>query len=130
MDHRQRMVAELIGTALKRGGKNGDIDGRRENEGRWQKPPDSMTKVNVDGSSTRALMRADLRCVIRSSQGKWLGGVACNLGYMVSLTAELQAIRASLLLAWRHGAKEVVLESDSSEIEVILGGSGGCKRIR
>lgn len=105
MDHLQRIVMESIGAALKRKEMNGGIDGRRESWGRWQKPQDTMIKVNVDGSSTRALMKAGLECAMRNIQGKWLGGVARNLGYMDPLTAELQAIKVGLILDWRHGTQ-------------------------
>lgn len=47
---------------------------------KWECPPSSMVKLNIDGASKGNPGRAECGCVIRDHEGRWLIGAAQSLG--------------------------------------------------
>lgn len=77
VDHINRMVTETL-EAFNKLRLLGCIDVERGGPTGWRKPRSNEVKVNVDGFSIPALMRAGVACVLRDHQGNWITG-ACRM---------------------------------------------------
>ncbi|KAL4283143.1 hypothetical protein GQ457_16G010650 [Hibiscus cannabinus] len=82
---------------------------------RWEAPPPSWCKVNVDGACDSATGRASCGGAIRSDSGQWLMGFSRQLGLCSSLEAELWGIFEGLMCAWSIRIANLILESDCKE---------------
>ncbi|KAJ7947425.1 Ribonuclease H protein [Quillaja saponaria] len=65
----------------------------------WSKPETGYIKVNFDGVVLTSQLRAGCGGVFRNKNGDWLLGFHMNLGCCSSKVAELEGIRAGLLIA-------------------------------
>ncbi|KAJ1418600.1 Ribonuclease H-like superfamily [Sesbania bispinosa] len=83
---------------------------------RWTPPPVGVTKLNVDGSWFPHLNRMGAGGVLSDDSSAWLLGFSAFLGPESAMEAELWAICEGLHLAWSHGYRSVVVESDASEV--------------
>ena len=81
----------------------------------WSKPSVGTVKVNVKGVFQRSHLRASIACVMRDSDGRWLGGCESMIGLSIQSTAELWSIWYGLKLAWEAGKTSVTLECESEE---------------
>lgn len=79
----------------------------------WSKPVVGSVKVNVKGMFDRSHLRVSIACIMRGSDGKWLGGCESMIGLAVPVTAELWSIWYGLKLAWENGRKTVTVECES-----------------
>lgn len=86
----------------------------------WTPPPPGFIKVNVDGASKGNLGIAGCGCVLRNHEGHWIVGAARNLGICSSGKAELWGAWLGLHMAWEHGFRRVMLETDSSIVYNLL----------
>jgi len=65
----------------------------------WIKLPPGWYKLNTDGASLGNPSKASGGGLIRDHQGKWIKGFIRRIGLATSITAELWALRDSLMLA-------------------------------
>ena len=82
---------------------------------KWEWPPPRCIKINVDGSSCGNPGDAGFGGLLRGADGHWIMGFHGFIGVANSLLPELMAIRMGLCLAWDHGYRRVLCESDSLE---------------
>lgn len=94
--------------------------GRRLLDVRWTAPPNSVIKVNIDGASKGNPGRVAAMCVLWDQDGHWIVGGSRSLGYCTSLHAELWAVLLGLQLAWDHGFRSLILETDSQLVFGLL----------
>lgn len=81
----------------------------------WQCPMTGWVKINVDGAVAKRSGQAACGGLIRFAQGKWLSGFRHHVGSSSILVAELWGIWKGLQIAWTHGHRRVILETDSAE---------------
>lgn len=79
----------------------------------WEPPQLGWVKVNVDGAVTRNRTRAGCGGVITDHKGNWIVGFTQMLTQCTVLEAKEWGVYKGLLLAWEHGFKRVIVESDS-----------------
>lgn len=79
---------------------------------RWCNPPMDFVKLNMDGS-VHGSSNAGIGGVVRNEVGMWLTGFSSNIGPASPLLAELKALHKGLQIAWEHGFRRIVCESDS-----------------
>lgn len=79
----------------------------------WYPPSNDTIKVNVDGSSLGNPGRAGYGRLLKNRLGEWICGFSGSCGFADNLTAEVYAIIHGLDLAWNHGYRDIILESDS-----------------
>ncbi|KAJ8760729.1 hypothetical protein K2173_017824 [Erythroxylum novogranatense] len=70
-------------------------------------------KLNTDGTSRGNPGIAGYGGLLRDHVGCWLLGFSGNLGVSDTLVAELKTIRQGLHIAWSHGFRHLILETDS-----------------
>lgn len=80
----------------------------------WVKPPDSVVKVNVDGSCTQS-HSISTGGLLRDAEGNWILGFTSNMGHGDSLLAELWAIWHGAYVASQQHFRKVIIETDSLE---------------
>jgi ribonuclease HI len=78
----------------------------------WHPPPKNVIKVNVDGSSIGNPGPSGFGGLLRNTFGGWITGFAGSCGFTSNINAELQAISHDLDIAWNHGFRNVICESD------------------
>ncbi|GKV49249.1 hypothetical protein SLEP1_g56010 [Rubroshorea leprosula] len=90
----------------------------------WSKPHFPTIKLNSDGSfiGNPGLSRSG--GIFRDSLGNWVLGYARNIGFSSPLAAELWAIRDGLVLAIQKGFHNLIVESDSKVVVLLL--TKGC----
>ena len=66
---------------------------------KWTPPPLGWFKLNMDGSSLGNPELAGGGGVIRNHLGDWVGGFSRAIGFIISVQAELRALKDGLLLA-------------------------------
>ena len=69
----------------------------------------------MDGSSCGNLGEAGFGSLLRGDDGHWIFGFHGSVGVANNLLPELIAICIGLRLAWEHGFRRVMFESDSLE---------------
>ncbi|CAL1407041.1 unnamed protein product [Linum trigynum] len=79
----------------------------------WKLPPPGWWKLNVDGASNGNPGVAGAGGVLRGSDGRWAGGFCASLGCCSAVMAELWGLYHGLDIAWRHGCRTLMVESDS-----------------
>jgi ribonuclease HI len=79
----------------------------------WHPPPENVIKINVDGSSIGNPGPSGFGGLLRNTFGGWITGFARSCGFTSNINAELQAISHGLDIAWNHGFRNVICESDS-----------------
>ncbi|GAU48831.1 hypothetical protein TSUD_190610 [Trifolium subterraneum] len=79
----------------------------------WHPPPENVIKVNVDGSSIGNQGPSGFGGLLRKTFGGWITGFAGSCGFTSNINAELQVILHGLDIAWNHGFRNVICESDS-----------------
>ncbi|KAJ7982470.1 Ribonuclease H [Quillaja saponaria] len=82
----------------------------------WSKPETGYIKLNSDGAVANAQSRAGCGGVFRNENGDWLLGFHMNLGCCSSKVAELEGIRAGLLIARNNGWRNIYCETDASSV--------------
>lgn len=78
----------------------------------WDPPSPGWVKLNTDGSSLGNPGQSSYGGLIRNNNGCWVGGYVGNIGYNMSLTAEICGIMKGLYLVKEMGLKNVVIETD------------------
>ncbi|XVF12417.1 hypothetical protein REPUB_Repub08aG0116500 [Reevesia pubescens] len=79
----------------------------------WQYPPQGFVKVNVDASAKSNPGDLAIGGLCRDACGAWLFGFTRKVGRGCIIKAEVFAILTGLQLAWDHGCRCVIVESDS-----------------
>ncbi|KAK8498337.1 hypothetical protein V6N11_000286 [Hibiscus sabdariffa] len=96
----------------------------------WTKTLVGWIKANYDGVVRSSDSWAATGGVIRDAYGGWIYGCAHSIGRCSMLMAQLCAAHDILLAAWDMGFRQVQLETDNSEVDLILQGHfvalGGC----
>ncbi|XVE96395.1 hypothetical protein REPUB_Repub02eG0217900 [Reevesia pubescens] len=69
--------------------------------------------MNVDGAASSNPGSLAAGEVCRDSNGRWLFGFTRKLGWCCIAKAQIYAIFTGLQLAWDHGCRRLILESDS-----------------
>lgn len=85
-------------------------------------------KLNTDGawrSSDRAAVGGGL---VRDKNGKWLWGYTRSLGRCSVLEAELWQILDGLDLLWKHGYRNIVVESNNAAAVRLLMNEGNTRQ--
>lgn len=70
-------------------------------------------KINTDGAASANDGMAGVGVAIRDRDGRFIAGLAKNIGVASNIIAELLVIREILQLAKRHHIQSIHLESDS-----------------
>ncbi|KAE8704090.1 hypothetical protein F3Y22_tig00110461pilonHSYRG00088 [Hibiscus syriacus] len=76
------------------------------------KPPPGWVCLNSDGAVFGGLKRSSAGGVIRACDGSWILGYNRSTGYCSPLQTELWGMLIGLKLAWDHGFRCVLLQSD------------------
>lgn len=79
----------------------------------WTKPPLSYLKVSIDGSLERTTERADAGGAIRDDKRKWIFRFIEQLGDCQTNEAEMWGLLHGLNMAWKIGARNFLVETDS-----------------
>ncbi|KAK3198861.1 hypothetical protein Dsin_022276 [Dipteronia sinensis] len=79
----------------------------------WIPPLEGWVKLNVDGSCDNNLDVITSGGVLRDHLKNWLTGFVLNKGRGNVLEAELWGFFEGLMLAWRSGYRNVLVETDS-----------------
>ncbi|KAL6502592.1 hypothetical protein OROHE_024245 [Orobanche hederae] len=87
----------------------------------WEKPEIGWVKVNTDGSvkgaADHSLAEATAGGLIRNSNGQWIKGFRCNIGYgNTPVLAELTGVMKGLELAWNIGRRKIIVETDNEGV--------------
>lgn len=82
---------------------------------RWSPPPDSMIKVNVDGSFLDSASRLGASSVVYGANCNWITSFTHFEDGGDALLAELRAILMGLKLCYDIGYKAIVCECDCLE---------------
>ncbi|KAF5957930.1 hypothetical protein HYC85_005155 [Camellia sinensis] len=80
-----------------------------------------LVKLNIDGAVAKRTGQAACGGLLRSAHGEWLSGFRHQIGSSSILVAKLWGIWKGLQLAWMHGHRRVVLETDSAEAFEAIG---------
>ncbi|KAL5796454.1 hypothetical protein ACOSQ2_001274 [Xanthoceras sorbifolium] len=88
--------------------------------GVWQSPKEGWVKINVDGGRNTVNGSIYTGGVLRGYRGVWLGGFSSKIGTGSALEAELWTALEGLQMAWKSGARKVILESDSNDTVNLL----------
>ncbi|KAF7841449.1 ribonuclease H [Senna tora] len=81
----------------------------------WKPPIKGWIKVITDGSYNHCINKLSCGAVIRNDKGEWLMGLAKPMGSGIALQPEICGIILGLEMAWKHGMKKVIMETDSTE---------------
>lgn len=79
-------------------------------------PIESMWKINVDGSYNHVALCMGTEGLVRGSTRQWISGFSNFEGQGDALHAEYLAVKNGLRFAWDMGLREVMCESDCSEV--------------
>ena len=83
-------------------------------------PPPNWFKLNIDGAFS-PLAGAGSGGILRDSTGFAHGGFLINHSDVDSLAAELRALAGGLEFAWNKGIRKVIVETDASDVQHLLG---------
>ncbi|XP_004298091.1 PREDICTED: uncharacterized protein LOC101303799 [Fragaria vesca subsp. vesca] len=85
----------------------------RRTHTKWRCPPSGRLKINIDGSFVEVQERGGMGVVVRDNNGDCKAAFARPVHYALSaLHAEVEALRAGLLITVQQGWDEVGFESD------------------
>ncbi|XP_015168633.1 uncharacterized protein [Solanum tuberosum] len=82
-------------------------------EVKWERPPDSIYKLNTDGSALNNPGKIGGGGILRDHQGQMVYAFTIALGMGTNNMAETQAAAHGLYWCLQHGFKNVILEVDS-----------------
>ena len=82
---------------------------------KWVWPSQGFIKLNVDGSFRGNSGSARFGGLARGDDGRWIFGFYGSIGLAGNLLPELIATFQGLCLAWNHGFRRVLCESNSLE---------------
>lgn len=100
---------------------SGSREERSWNSIGWSPPPLNWVTLNTDGSVRGLNFSASSGGILRDSQDKWVFGYGRNIGSCSVLKAELWGIWDGLHLAWQHGFRNVILETNCKvAVETII----------
>lgn len=78
----------------------------------WRLPPSDFLKLNVDGSYSTDSDQMGWGGAIRDAATKWIMGFQSNSTHSSAFVAEAMALRDGLTIAWNHGSRKLLCESD------------------
>ncbi|KAL6174579.1 hypothetical protein ACLB2K_051225 [Fragaria x ananassa] len=89
------------------------MDKKKRVPSKWQCPPRGRLKVNIDGSFHGESGNGGVGVVIRDENGEPRAALARPLPYVLSaVCAEVEALRAGLLVTIHQGWEEIEFETD------------------
>jgi hypothetical protein len=83
----------------------------------WLKPPIGLLKLNTDAAVELEARKASTGCVIRDSNGQFMGAYRQEVVGVIDVTTiEAQALRDGLQLAEHIGCNKIHVKSDCMEV--------------
>ena len=89
----------------------------------WQTPLVSYIKLNVDASIFETYERSGCGGVFRNDKGDWLLGFECKSFSLLVISVELHALAIGLRLAWDHGYRQLLMESNRLQAVMCISNS-------
>ncbi|KAE8685335.1 hypothetical protein F3Y22_tig00111099pilonHSYRG00216 [Hibiscus syriacus] len=89
----------------------------------WEAPPTDWVKLNTDGGWRSDSGWATCGGVFRNSDADWILGFSQKIGCCTVVDVELWGIFSGLTIAWNHGFRKVIVESDCMDVVAVLQGN-------
>ncbi|XP_070014523.1 uncharacterized protein [Nicotiana sylvestris] len=87
---------------------------------RWNKPPQNIIKLNIDGAFSKSTLEAGLGGVFRNKNGDWIFGY-CRSTYASSVMhCELMALHEGLKIARQLDLPNIEIETGSTDAISLL----------
>ena len=86
---------------------------------KWNKPPPSWYKLNIDGASLGNPGRAGGGGLIRDNLRNWFKGFSRSIGRATSMVGEFWALRDGLILASQLDIQYLEIELDAKVVDLI-----------
>ncbi|XP_057443884.1 uncharacterized protein LOC130736046 [Lotus japonicus] len=86
----------------------------------WSLPSQDFIKLNSDGSYKEDVNIMGGGGILRDNQGNWIAGFTSSQSEGSPFLAEALALRDGLRLAWGHGIRKLVCETDCQDLNEVL----------